>query len=65
MTTFKVEEMSCGHCTASIEKAVHAVDPGATVACDLGAKEVRVDSAVDAEAIAAAIRTAGYEPRAL
>jgi copper chaperone len=65
MTTFKVDGMSCGHCTASIEKAIHAVDPGATVACDLGAREVRVDGALDTEALAAAIRDAGYEPRAL
>ncbi len=65
MAKFKVEDMSCGHCTASIEKAIHAVDPGASVACDLGTKEVRVDGALDAEALAAAIRDAGYEPRAL
>lgn len=65
MTTFKVEDMSCGHCTATIEKAIHAVDPRARVACDLGTKEVRVDGAVGAEAIAAAIREAGYEPHAV
>jgi copper chaperone len=65
MTTFKVEDMSCAHCTASIEKAIRAVDPGAAVACDLGTKEVRVDGALEAEALAAAIRDAGYEPRAV
>jgi copper chaperone len=63
MTTFKVDDMSCGHCTASIEKAIHEVDPGAQVACDLGAREVKVEGALDAEAFAAAIREAGYEPR--
>jgi copper chaperone len=63
MTTFKVDDMSCGHCTASIEKAIHEVDPGAQVACDLGTKQVRVDGALDIEAHAAAIRDAGYEPR--
>jgi copper chaperone len=63
MTTFKVDDMSCGHCTASIEKAIHEVDPGAKVACDLGATEVKVEGALDAEAFAAAIREAGYEPR--
>lgn len=65
MTTFKVEDMSCGHCTASIEKAIHAVDPGAQVACDLARREVRVDGARDARAVASAIRDAGYEPRAV
>jgi copper chaperone len=65
MTTFKVDDMTCGHCTSSIEKAIHVVDPGAKVACDLGAREVKVEGALDAEAFAAAIRDAGYEPRAV
>jgi copper chaperone len=65
MTTFKVDDMRCGHCTTSIEKAIHVVDPGAKVACDLGAKEVTVDGALDAEALASAIRDAGFEPRAV
>jgi len=65
MTTFKVDGMSCGHCTSAIEKAIHEVDPGAQVQCDLGAKEVTVRGALDAEAFASAIRDAGYEPRAV
>ena len=62
MTTFKVDGMTCGHCRGAIEKAIHEVDPGAQVACDLGTKEVRIDGALDAEALAAAIRGAGYDP---
>lgn len=62
MSTYKVETMSCGHCTAAIEKSVRAVDPGATVACDLQSKRVDVSSALDDTAIAEAIRAAGYEP---
>jgi len=50
---------------AAIEKAIHEVDPGAQVACDLGAKEVTVEGALDADAFATAIREAGYEPRAV
>jgi copper chaperone len=65
MTTFKVDDMTCGHCRAAIEKAVHEVDPGAQIACDLAAREVRIEGALDAEAFATAIRGAGYEPRAL
>jgi len=65
MTTFQVDDMNCRHCTSTIEKAIHEVDPGARVACDLGTKEVNVEGALDADAFAAAIREAGYEPRAV
>jgi copper chaperone len=65
MTTFRVSDMSCGHCVAVIENAIHEVDPRAQVACDLGLRQVRVEGARDAEAVASAIRSAGYEPHAL
>ncbi|MGY9040020.1 MAG: heavy-metal-associated domain-containing protein, partial [Rhodobacterales bacterium] len=35
MFRFSVPNMSCGHCTASIQKAIMAADPDATVSCDL------------------------------
>ncbi|MDF0603451.1 heavy-metal-associated domain-containing protein [Psychromarinibacter sp. C21-152] len=58
---FKVPEMSCGHCTAAIETSVKAADPAASVACDLGARRVRIDSALTPEELAAAIKAAGYD----
>lgn len=61
---FSVPEMSCGHCTAAIEKAVKAADPGAAVACDLSDRTVTVDSALEAGAVQAAMKDAGYESRA-
>lgn len=64
MTTYKVEKMSCGHCTSAIEKSIRSVDPGAQVTCDLSDRTVRVDSALDDDAIRSAIRQAGYEPAA-
>ena len=33
MRSFKVPDMSCGHCTATIEKAIKAIDPTASVTC--------------------------------
>ncbi|ETA51111.1 heavy-metal-associated domain-containing protein [Ponticoccus alexandrii] len=61
---FSVPEMSCGHCTTAIEKAVKAADPRASVACDLSARTVTVDSALEAGAIQAAMKDAGYESQA-
>lgn len=61
MIIFSVPDMSCGHCTAAIEKAITAIDPTAKVSCDLGARTVEVDSTLTERALADAIREAGYE----
>lgn len=58
---FNVPDMSCGHCTASIEKSVKSADPAADVACDLDTHRVTIDSDLSAEDLAAAIKSAGYE----
>ncbi len=59
---FQVPEMSCGHCTAAIEKSILAADPAAVVATDLETRVVNVVSTASPDSIAAAIRKAGYEP---
>ena len=51
MIRFSVPDMNCGHCTASIEKAIVTIDPHATVTCDLTARSVEVDSALDESAL--------------
>ena len=61
MLRFQVEGMSCGHCVQAVTKAVKAIDPQAQVAVDLPAKRVSVESARPPEAVAKAIRGAGYE----
>lgn len=58
---FRVPDMSCGHCVAAIEKAVHEVDPAAIVTADLPASSVSVESAASAEQIRSAMAEAGYE----
>ncbi|GAA4225162.1 copper chaperone [Sagittula marina] len=58
---FKVPDMSCGHCTAAIEKSVKAADPAASVACDLTDRRVKIDSALSSEQLMVAIKDAGYE----
>ncbi len=58
MTRLEVPGMSCGHCTAAIEKAIKAIDPTAKVTCDTGTRKVDVESE---RALAEAICNAGYE----
>lgn len=57
---FHVEDMSCGHCTAAIEKAVAAA--GGRAVTDLASHSVTVEGLDDARA-AQVIRDAGYTPR--
>jgi copper chaperone len=59
---FIVEDMTCGHCAGTITKAVQAADPRAQVAIDLPTHEVKVESGIGADQVAAAIRQAGYTP---
>jgi copper chaperone len=62
MIAFDVQDMTCGHCAATITKAVKAIDPAAQVQIDLGAHRVQVESAKAADEIAGAIREEGYTP---
>lgn len=62
-TTFKVADMSCGHCVGSITKAVKTADPSAEVDVDLAGKQVRVRSAAaPAATLRQAIEDAGFTP---
>jgi copper chaperone len=60
MTRLNVPDMSCGHCTATIEKAIKAIDPTAQVSCDLGTHNVEVESILNEHALSEAVRSAGF-----
>lgn len=62
MIELTVKDMTCGHCAATITGAVKALDPMATCDVDLAAKRVRVESALSAERVRAAIERAGFSP---
>ncbi len=62
MHTFTVNDMTCGHCTATIGKAVKALDADARVDFDLPAHIVRIESRASAEQLRRAIADAGYTP---
>lgn len=63
MTTFKVEDMSCGHCVSMITKAVKGVDANASVEVKLVEHLVIVASSADAGTLKEAITDAGYTPQ--
>lgn len=60
MLKLKVDEMSCGHCVSTVQKAVKSVDPAAQVSVDLPTGTVAVESAASQDTITDAIRSAGY-----
>ena len=60
MPKFKINDMTCGHCAASVEKAVMGVDASAVVKIDLGTHSVDIQSGKAADEFAVAIDRAGY-----
>jgi copper chaperone len=66
MISFRIEDMTCGHCASTITQAVKAVDPQAQVRVDLGSHLVQIEPATGtAAALQAAIDEAGYTPVAV
>lgn len=59
---FLVEDMTCGHCTAAIEKAI--AEAGGTASASLPDKIVTVEN-LGAAAALKAMQDAGYTPEAL
>jgi len=63
MLTFRVDDMSCGHCIRAIKQAVRALDAGAAVDVDLSRHLVRVQAGrLTAPAVRQALQQAGYSP---
>jgi copper chaperone len=63
MTTFRVEDMTCGHCARTITQAIEAVDGEAKVTVDLTQHLVVVEGTqANAGTLRTAIAKAGYTP---
>ncbi len=63
MIAFEVHDMTCGHCAATITKALRAADPAARVTIDLPRHLVIVEpEAAAADELRDAIAEAGYTP---
>lgn len=56
-----IPDMNCGHCKASVERAIAGVDPAARVAVDLTNRQADVETGADAAALIAALMAEGYE----
>lgn len=62
MLEFEIPNMTCGHCVRSVTEAVQAADPAARVEVDLPMHQVKVQTAVARETVAAKLTEAGYAP---
>ena len=62
MVTFKVNDMTCGHCASTITEAVTSVDRSARVEVDIPRKLVHVNGEVATAVLVGAIHDAGYTP---
>lgn len=58
---FHVPKMSCGHCTAAIGKQITALDASAKAAFDLDTRTLELQTTQAEEAVAQAIKAAGYD----
>jgi len=63
MISFRVNDMTCGHCVSTITKALKAEDAGVQVRFDLASQRVDIESGqADAAELSEAIKAAGYTP---
>ncbi|WP_262297153.1 heavy-metal-associated domain-containing protein [Microvirga sesbaniae] len=62
--TLRVEDMTCGHCAATIKKAIETSLPGTSVDADPASKFVSVRGSTDLSSIKALVTEAGYTPTA-
>ncbi|TJZ78182.1 heavy-metal-associated domain-containing protein [Paracoccus hibiscisoli] len=60
MTTFNIPNMSCGHCKATVQKTIHAIDPEAQIDFDMASRRITLDSRAKPDDIKAALAAAGY-----
>lgn len=56
----KIPEMSCGHCKATIEKTILALDPGAALTFNMERRVLSVHTTAALEVLQGALHQAGY-----
>lgn len=60
MYEFDIPDMSCGHCVATVTKAIKEADPDSVADVDLIKRVATVTSKVDPKTIGSALEDAGY-----
>jgi copper chaperone len=63
--TFRVEDMTCGHCAGVIKKAIETAIPGAEVSADPDSKLVAVKGSRDLARLKEIVADAGYTAAAV
>ena len=58
--TFRVDDMTCGHCAGTIKKAIETSMPGTQVNADPGSKLVSVTGAENFARLQEIVSQAGY-----
>lgn len=61
MSTFKVTDMTCGHCEKAIRQELTKAEPSAKVDVDLKAKTVKVENLAD-DRVEFLLKEIGYTP---
>lgn len=65
MNTLSIPDMSCGHCKATVEKAIKSLDAAAVLDFDMASRTVAVKSAAALDAMHSALKAVGYEATTL
>jgi copper chaperone len=60
-----IPDMSCGHCSASISRAVQALDPGARLSFDMQARRAQVQTSLPEAQVIAALEDIGFSAAAV
>ncbi|MEJ5218592.1 heavy-metal-associated domain-containing protein [Cognatishimia sp. D5M38] len=60
-----IPDMSCGHCVATIEKAVKASDPSAILRPDLASHTAEIETSISTVAVIEVLEGAGYPSTAV
>ena len=60
-----IPDMSCGHCVATIERAVKATDPSAILRPDLASHTAGIETSISTAAVIEVLESAGYPSTAV
>ncbi|MCF6282632.1 MAG: cation transporter [Candidatus Polarisedimenticolaceae bacterium] len=63
MIKLTIDGMSCGHCTAAVEKALLAVDGVKSAEISLDPGQALIEGDVEAASLIAAVADEGYDVR--
>ena len=56
----KIPDMSCGHCSAAVTRAVQALDAKAKLEFDMPARRAKVDTTASPPQVLAALEAVGF-----